>query len=58
MFDKLCFIAFFADSACYGSARTEGCFFGRSDSSGTGTIAGCDGGKESVEISVLAISEL
>ena len=51
-------VVFIGSFTCYGSARTEGCFFGRGDSSGTGTVAGCDGGKESVEISVLAISKL
>ena len=51
-------VVFIGSFTCYGSARTEGCFFGRGDSSGTRTVAGFDGGKDSVEISVLAISKL
>lgn len=58
MVDNLCFIAFFANFACCGSTGAKGCFFGGSDSSGTGTVAGCDGGKEPVTVGILAISKL
>ena len=43
---------------CCGSTGAKGCFFGGSDSSGTGAVAGCDGGKESVTVGILAISKL
>ena len=40
---------------CCGSTGAKGCFFGGSDSSGTGAVAGCDGGKEPVTVGILAL---
>ena len=43
---------------CCGSTGAKGCFFGGSDSSGTGALVGCDGGIEPDTDGILAISKL